>query len=87
MSTRLGPLDCLGTLIDGRGFEELLSHSESLEDEGAEFRVVDLSTLIDIKTKTGRAKDRLMLPILIALAEELAGSDPTQITVHRGRDD
>jgi hypothetical protein len=78
LSTRLGPLDCLGTLIDGRGFEELLSHSESLEDEGAEFRVVDLSTLIDIKTKTGRAKDRLMLPILIALAEELAGSDPAR---------
>ena len=78
LSTRLGPLDCLGTLIDGRGFEELLSHSESLEDEGAEFRVVDLSTLIDIKTNTGRAKDRLMLPVLIALAEELAGSDPTR---------
>ena len=76
LSTRLGPLDCLGTLIDGRGFDELLSHSESLEDEGAEFRVVDLSTLIDIKTNAGRAKDRLMLPVLVALAEELAGSDP-----------
>jgi predicted nucleotidyltransferase len=74
VSTRLGPLDCLGTLVDGRGFEDLLSHSESIEDEGSEFRVVDLSTLIDIKTKTGRAKDRLMLPVLVALAEELEGS-------------
>jgi hypothetical protein len=37
LSTRLGPLDCLGTLIDGRGFEELVSHSESIKDEGAEF--------------------------------------------------
>jgi hypothetical protein len=74
LSTRLGPLDCLGTLIDGRGFEELLSHSDSFADEGAEFRVMDLSTLIDIKTKTGRAKDRLMLPVLVALAEELAGA-------------
>ncbi len=72
LSTRLGPLDCLGALVDGRGFEELVSHSESIEDEGAEFRVLDLSTLIDIKTKTGRAKDRLMLPVLIALAEELS---------------
>lgn len=61
LSTRLGPLDCLGTLVDGRGFKELVSHSESFTDEGAEFRVIDLSTLIDIKTKTGRAKDRLML--------------------------
>ncbi len=76
LSTRLGPLDCLGTLIDGRGFEELVLHSESIEDEGAEFRVVDLSTLIDIKTKTGRAKDRLMLPVLVALAAELKASKP-----------
>ena len=76
LSTRLGPLDCLGALVDGRGFEELVSHSESIRDEGAEFRVLDLSTLIDIKTKTGRAKDRLMLPVLFALAEELAGSEP-----------
>ena len=72
LSTRLGPLDCLGALVDGRGFEDLVSHSESFADEGAEFRVLDLSTLIDIKTKTGRAKDRLMLPVLIALAEELS---------------
>jgi hypothetical protein len=45
LSMCLGPLDCLGTLSDGRGFEELVSHSESIADEGAEFRVVDLSTL------------------------------------------
>jgi len=74
LSTRLGPLDCLGTLIDGRGFEELVSHSESIKDEGAEFLVVDLPTLIELKTKTGRAKDRLMLPVLVALAEELDDS-------------
>jgi len=43
-------------------------------DEGSEFRVLDLPTLIEIKTKTGRAKDRLMLPVLVALAEEIEGS-------------
>jgi predicted nucleotidyltransferase len=74
LSTRLGPLDCLGTLIDGRGFEELVSHSESIKDEGVEFLVVDLPTLIELKTKTGRSKDRLMLPVLIALAEQLEDS-------------
>jgi hypothetical protein len=72
LSTRLGPLDCLGALVDGRGFEELVSHSESFADEGSEFQVLNLPTLIDIKTKTGRAKDRLMLPVLVALAEELS---------------
>ena len=74
LSTRLGPLDCLGTLIDGRGFDELVSHSDSIKDEGVEFLVVDLPTLIELKTKTGRAKDRLMLPVLIALAEQLEDS-------------
>ncbi|HSN82586.1 MAG TPA: hypothetical protein VLS88_08430 [Polyangiales bacterium] len=74
LSTRLGPLDCLGTLIDGRGFEELVSHTESIKDEGVEFLVVDLPTLIELKTRTGRAKDRLMLPVLIALAEQLEDS-------------
>jgi len=74
LSTRFGPLDCLGTLIDGRGFEELVSHSDSIKDEGTEFLVVDLPTLIELKTKTGRAKDRLMLPVLVALAEQLDDS-------------
>jgi predicted nucleotidyltransferase len=71
LETSFGPLDCLGTIVEGRGFEELLSHSEAVSDEGIEFRVVDLPTLIEIKMKTGRAKDQLMLPVLLALAEEL----------------
>ena len=74
LSTNLGPLDCLGTLIDGRGFDELIFHSETIKDEGVEFLVVDLPTLIELKTKTGRAKDRLMLPVLVAVAEQLDDS-------------
>ena len=71
LNTSLGPLDCLGTIIEGWGFEELLSHSQTVSDEGIEFRVVNLPMLIEIKTKTGRAKDQLMLPVLLALADEL----------------
>jgi hypothetical protein len=71
VSTDLGPLDCLGTIVEGRGFDELVSHSEAVTDEGIEFRVIDLPTLIEIKEKTGRAKDRLMLPVLLALSDEL----------------
>lgn len=71
LNTSLGPLDCLGTVVEGRGFEELLSHSQTGSDEGIEFRVVNLPMRIEIKTKTGRAKDQLMLPVLLALADEL----------------
>lgn len=67
LSTRLGPLDCLMTLHDGRGFEELRSTSVALTDGVSTIQVVDLPTLIEIKAEAGRPKDRLALPILLAL--------------------
>jgi hypothetical protein len=62
-----GPLDSLGSLHDGRGYEELLPHTEVFEDERRRIRVIDLATLIEIKTGTGRARDKLSLPVLLAL--------------------
>jgi hypothetical protein len=35
-----------------------------------QLRVIDLRTLIEIKSSTGRARDRLVLPILLALLRE-----------------
>lgn len=67
LSTSLGPLDPLCRLHDGRGYEELLAHSEVLTDGKLEIRVLDLPTLIEVKSATGRAKDRLVVPILLAL--------------------
>jgi len=66
LSTELGPLDPLGSLHDGRGFDELLPHSEVMEDGTLRIRVIDLPTLIEIKTAAGRAKDKLVLPLLLA---------------------
>lgn len=66
LSTRLGPLDPLGKLHDGRGFDELLPHSESMEDGRLRIRVIDLPTLVEIKASAGRAKDKLVLPLLLA---------------------
>lgn len=53
-----------------QGYDELLAHSESLVDEGRQLRVLDLPTLIRVKTKAGRPKDRVMLPVLIATLQE-----------------
>lgn len=69
LSTSLGPIDPLCEL-DGLGFEELLDNTQSVTDEGRLLRVLDLPTLIAVKTKAGRPKDRLVLPILIATLEE-----------------
>jgi hypothetical protein len=74
LSTDLGPLDPLGTLHDGRGYDELVGTSVLMEDGTLRIRVIDLNTLIGIKSSTGRNKDKILVPILIALQSEDEGS-------------
>jgi predicted nucleotidyltransferase len=75
LATDLGPLDPLGSLHDGRGYDDLLSHSVLMEDGQLRIRVIDLDTLISIKASTHRNKDKLLLPILIALRNEIESSE------------
>jgi hypothetical protein len=70
LSTELGPLDPLCELGAGQGYEELLAHTDAINDEGRRLLVLDLPTLIEVKTSAGRPKDRIVLPILIATLEE-----------------
>ncbi|MDF1564456.1 MAG: hypothetical protein P1V51_15535 [Deltaproteobacteria bacterium] len=70
LSTRLGPLDVLGELHDGRGLSEVMEATVVLEDGERRIRVIDLPTLLEIKSSTGRTKDRLVVPLLLALLEE-----------------
>ncbi len=65
--TTYGPIDVLLRLHDSRGYDDLLPHSIERSDGGLTVRVVDLQTLIDIKKATGRARDALVLPHLLAL--------------------
>jgi hypothetical protein len=70
LSTSLGPLDSLCELGEGEGYDELLPNTVELGDDQLTLRVLDLPTLIEVKSRTGRAKDRAVLPILIATLEE-----------------
>lgn len=70
LTTRRGPLDLLCSLHDGRGYAELLPHTEELTDGSLRLRVLDLPTLIAIKSDSGRVRDQLILPLLIALERE-----------------
>ena len=70
LSTSLGPIDPLCELGEGQGYDELLSRTELVTGGGPALRVLDLPTLIEVKAKLGRAKDRLMLPVLVATLEE-----------------
>jgi predicted nucleotidyltransferase len=71
--TRLGPLDVLLRLHDARGYDELLPRSTEIDASGLRVRVVDLSTLIEIKRSTGRARDAAVLPLLLALQARISG--------------
>lgn len=69
LSTNLGPLDPMCVLHDGRGYEELLPHTTVLTDGSSAIRVLDLDTLIGVKAAAARARDKLVLPILLALRD------------------
>ncbi len=69
LTTTLGPIDFLCELHDGRGFEELLPNSIVFDAEGRGLRVLDLPTLIEVKTAAGRPKDKLAVAELLALLD------------------
>jgi hypothetical protein len=69
LTTRLGPLDLLTSLHDGRTFDDLIASSVSMKEGDWTLEVIDLPTLIAIKRSTGRVRDRLMVPLLLALAQ------------------
>ena len=69
--TRCGPLDLLGVVGKGRGFNELASRTISVEvAEGICLRVLELAALVEIKEELGREKDLAVLPVLRRTLEE-----------------
>ena len=65
--TRHGPLDVLLRLHDSRGYDELIAHTVEIVEDDLRTTVIDLDTLIEIKRSTGRARDALVVPLLLAL--------------------
>jgi len=69
--TRLGRLDVLCRITGDRGYDELAPHTTSIDALDLRLRVLDLPTLALVKTESGRAKDRLAVPLILATIEEL----------------
>jgi predicted nucleotidyltransferase len=69
--TKHGPLDLLGEIGNGLGYEELVPRSkEILIAEGLRVRILNLETLIEVKEQLNGEKDRAMLLILRRTLEE-----------------
>jgi len=74
LMTRWGPLDLLGVIGAGLGYDDLLSQTEEMEIEPrAKVRVLNLETLIKIKEELGHEKDKAVLAVLRRTLEAAKG--------------
>jgi hypothetical protein len=72
LTTVHGDLDCLGTIGEGDGYEELIGRTVSMSlSGGTTVRVLSLPALIEAKERAGRPKDLAALPVLRATLDEL----------------
>jgi hypothetical protein len=80
LTTTLGDLDCLGTIDQGRSYEQLVGLTVEMKlSGGRSIRVLTLAALIEAKERAGRPKDIAALPVLRATLEEArrrSGRDP-----------
>lgn len=70
LMTKHGPLDLLGAVQGGRGYDDLLAHTVELVLGPLAVRVIDLDTLIDLKEHLGRDKDVAVIAILMRTRDE-----------------
>ncbi len=64
-------LDGLGTIDEGRGYDELLEQTVEMSlSSGRAVRVLTLPALIEAKERSGRPKDLAALPVLRATLDE-----------------
>jgi hypothetical protein len=71
LMTALGPLDVLGAIGSGEGYNELIPQAQPMEiAEGLSVLVLDLEALIRFREALARDKDKATLPILRRTLEE-----------------
>ena len=63
-ATRLGPLDVLAVIEEGRGYDDLLPDTVEIEFREHRVRVLSLKTLVKLKQRSRDPKDRQKLPVL-----------------------
>ena len=71
LTTVYGDLDCLGTIDDGKSYEDLLPSTRQLAlSDGLLIRTLELPALIEIKRRAGRPKDLAVIPLLEETLDE-----------------
>jgi hypothetical protein len=62
--TRLGPLDVLGVIEEGKAYEDLVKDTVEIVFRNRIIRVLDLKRLIELKRISREPKDKQRLPVL-----------------------
>jgi len=70
LTTALGPVDALGEITGGGGYDALIAHTVEIEAFGHSIRCLDLRKLIEVKRAAGRPKDLEAVAELEALLDE-----------------
>jgi hypothetical protein len=73
LATDLGPLDLLGEIVGGGGYEALAPGSITLEAFGVRCRCLSLEQLIAVKRAAGRPRDLEAVAELEAIRDERRG--------------
>jgi predicted nucleotidyltransferase len=63
-TTRLGPLDVLAVIEEGKAYEDLLEHTVEIDFRGHTIRVLELKTLVELKRTSRDSRDKQRLPVL-----------------------
>lgn len=64
LTTRLGPLNVLAVVEDGKTYEDLLEHAIEIEFRSYKIRILDLRALVELKKNSRDARDKQRLPVL-----------------------
>jgi hypothetical protein len=70
LTTTSGPIDLLGEIAGGGGYDRLIAHTSVVHAFSCEFALLDLPWLIKVKRAAGRPKDLEAIAELEALQEE-----------------
>ena len=72
-TTRLGPIDVLAAIEEGRAYGDLLEHTVAIGFRNRTIRVLDLKMLIQLKRASTNLKDKQRLPVLEETLRQLKG--------------
>ena len=74
-TTKLGPLDVLAMIEEGRSYEDLLEYTVEIEFKGHRIQVLGLKMLVELKKLSRDPKDKLRLPVLEETLRQIQAED------------